>query len=50
MPNFLIHILCLTMFCGLLYLAIIGAVDNGPYCPGADPAWLGNCVNAPLTQ
>lgn len=26
---------------------VSGAADSGPNCPGADPAWLGACADAP---
>lgn len=26
---------------------VAGAADSGPFCPGADPAWLGLCEDAP---
>jgi len=50
MPSFIVNTLCLTIFCALVYLAIISGADSGPYCPGADPTWLGHCESAPITQ
>lgn len=38
--------------CALLSIALIAwmvtaAADTGPHCPGADPAWMGWCSEAP---
>ena len=29
---------------------VAGAADSGPGCPGADPAWLGACTDAPKLE
>ncbi|WP_296222695.1 hypothetical protein [uncultured Sphingomonas sp.] len=29
---------------------VAGAADSGPHCPGADPAWLGVCADAPKLE
>lgn len=42
----------IAAFCSVALVAwlVAGAADSGPHCPGADPAWLGACADAPKLE